>query len=250
VCVSAAVGLYIAIFRCIKSLAVSDNGEMAFSHYHRIALLRHTDEYRWELPLAVDTPQCVPLSALGTVLHQNKTSLDQDFSTLFLDFRQAYETRLLPTANWGEYFNANSLQSIGVVQHTGAPLSIQTGASSMPSILNWIRNRHGPHHTAFVLMILPAKIFPGVRFHAITVTCDGLWKKDGGFGFQETAYIDNRPVRYERRFPNVPEFENALMLFIMTKLSYTPGTLQAVTLSAHPQKSHGGSCFFRLFGKR
>jgi hypothetical protein len=193
----------------------------------------------WALTSFVETPQCVPLSALGAVLHQ-WPALFEKKEGLFAVLREAYLARNT-TCQSMYHFKEDTLAVLGLQQKLGVAVSVGESDDgfhhALDQTLQWVQNRQYGKHTAFELMIYPKD--KSETYHAITVTCDGLRFRHGGVGFQETAYSDGekgKPMRYQRLFSDRQSFADALCAFVMTPavLGYPAASIQVVLFEKQP----------------
>lgn len=164
----------------------------------------HTYQPIWSLSLPVSRPSCVPLSALGVLVHKGYVA-SLSLGDAFDRCQKAY---LSDRKAVGHHFNSGFLRELGVRECVGPSFDMSEGAvCAVKKVFRWIEARAANYqkNTAFALFVFPED--QTKPFHAITVICDGLWAWSGPFGFQETLYDDNGvpgkkgyPIRFERRF--------------------------------------------------
>jgi hypothetical protein len=201
----------------------------------------------WQLTTMIDKPACMPLSALGVILHKwgndaAAVTKKPDNESVFAVLNTAFETRV----SGALYFNVEVLATIGLHEKIWTPFSLAATQTDLvkftdilQALLTQIKNQK-IKNTAFVLKLLPEKMGKDVSFHTITITCDGLWDTSKGFGMQETVYSDvtsGFPSRYGRSFPSIAALAAGLHGFIGTALEYPVGNLQALTVESLPPKS-------------
>jgi len=195
----------------------------------------------------VDRPQCMPLSALGVILHKfPETALQiakkDTRDALFLALQNAFEARVKGAL----YFNPEGLSSVGFKEKVWTPFELGVDLQDydffkqkLDALLTQIQNQKPERHTAFILKLLPEDTSPGTSFHTITVTCDGLWDHAKSFGIQETVYSKSDkgvPSRYSRTFEDQNSFSKALHDFIIGRsLEYSVYRLQAHTMEKLPK---------------
>lgn len=204
----------------------------------------------WSLGVSVDTPQCMPLSALGAILYRwPETALQiarkDTPDALFVVLQEAFETR----TKGALYFNSELLATVGLQEKVWTPFVLGENLTDYPAfektinaLLTQIKNQKTEPNTAFVLKLLPETTAPGTSFHTITVTCAGLWDISKGFGFQETAYSKQDkglPTRYIREFKDKGAFATALHDFITGQsLDYSVYRIQAHTVEMISQPTY------------
>jgi hypothetical protein len=178
---------------------------MAAPFYRRIAVSRssiHIDTHFWSLNVPVDRPECIALSALGTLIHNTPGILKKvPLLDLFHIFKMAYKTpnklhgHLLFDA---DILAANNLREAHYLSADADQLSVYT-----KEVFGWLKNRLSPPQKAVMFLIFPTQKSSGDNpCHAMTILCDGIWahifNQSGGFGYQETRYLENG-------FPSHPE---------------------------------------------
>ncbi len=181
--------------------------------------------------------RCVPLSALGAIYHRrpqwDATRTPSATVATFEDFELAYATRCD-----NNVFNAQILAKYQLRERWGLQTPILDPTHALDDALKFVSNRRKVLHpkylrlvvlvknTSFVLMLQrPTEQYQ----HAITVTCDGIWNKRGGFGFQETQYINGYPVRSWKQFETRKEFDAGFATYLKA-YNYTDAKIQVVCL--------------------
>ena len=202
----------------------------------------------WSLDLTLARPQCMPLSALGTIVHKwgmdapMKQTHQGTLTSLFKELLVAFESR----DPGPRYFATVKLAELGFIERIWNPKPLYLDTQRLDfegvldAVLTEVHNQKTEKNTAFILKLLPPKLGSEVSFHVITITCDGLWDEKGSFGFQETAYSEGNqgiPTRHWRQFATKANFASALETFVASPaLGYEVHRLQAVTIEKdYPQ---------------
>ena len=189
----------------------------------------------WDLPISRPHDQCMALSALGVLIHQDPklTQSPESLLRLFNDLDTAYLER--KNQNCINFFNLKILAKYNLTATYNFPTKVHDPEDALSTPLNWASNRkHGlwsalslktsPKNGAFIAILRRT----GEDFqHAVTITCDGLWNKSGGFGFQDTRYDDGIAIRYWVKFDTRDALGIGFAAYL-TEHDYRNATIQAV----------------------
>ena len=179
--------------------------------------------------------KCAPLSAFGAIYHR-RTAWDATRTSgatvaTFEDFERAYATRCD-----NNVFNAAILAQYQLREHWGPQTPILDPKHALNDAFQFVSQRRKVLPPKFLHIIVPVKNISFLLFlqrptdqyqHAITVTCEGLWDERGGFGFQETQYVNGYPVRFWKQFDTREAFDAEFAKYL-EKYNYSNANIQAV----------------------
>ncbi len=157
----------------------------------------------------------------------------------FEDFERAYATRCD-----NNVCNASILAKYQLRERWGPQTPIVDPKHALDDAFQFVSQRRKCLPPKFLNINDPVKNISFLLFlqHAITVTCEGLWDERGGFGFQETQYVNGYPVRFWKQFDSREAFAAKFAKFL-EKYNYSDASIQAVCLEDFQTRIESGSLF-------
>lgn len=219
----------------------SDNGVMIQIRGKKVALaslygVNLDGDVVWRSTKVGNPNRCLATSAISVITRQ--ITAHNDLSTDKIDalldrLEQAYSSRI-PGSDY--YFNQEALRQLGVWETWLLSAPLKKDLAPLDHIFKWIHNR-GTYrfgwtvpsrfqNMGFILMLQRPN---EKEQHAISIHCKELWIKGGGFGFEDTQYIGQKPVRKAIRCATKELFYEKLLDYI-AEWNYKDATIQPILI--------------------
>jgi|GEM_PF-6490219 len=180
--------------------------------------------------------RCLATSAISVITRQFAAHSDLSIDKIdaLLDrLEQAYSSRI-PESDY--YFNQEALRQLGFWETWLLSAPLKKDPAPLDHIFTWIHNRGTSRfgwttpsrfqNMGFILMLQRPN---EKQQHAISIHCKELWIKGGGFGIEDTQYIDQKPVRKVIHCATKELFYKKLSDYI-AEWSYKDATIQPILL--------------------